>query len=87
MPKTPDPERIDDDNPEWTDTMFATADRFSSLPIDTQQKLKGGRPRRADAKRLVSLRLRPNVIGAYQAKGEDWRAKMEQALVEGLERL
>ncbi|MEO7027674.1 MAG: BrnA antitoxin family protein [Caulobacteraceae bacterium] len=86
MPKPPDPELIDDENPEWTDGMFASARRLSDLPAGAQTKL-GGRPRRADAKKLVSLRLRPNVIDAYQAQGADWRSKMERALVEGLERL
>lgn len=86
MTKRPDPEMIDGENPEWTDAMFADAKPFSDLPAGTRVKLKGGRPRRADAKKLVSLRLRPKVIDAYQAKGTDWRAKMEQALVKALER-
>ncbi|MGA9068761.1 MAG: hypothetical protein WB424_00815 [Terracidiphilus sp.] len=35
--KIPDPERIDEENPEWTDENFAHAVSFSALPADLQQ--------------------------------------------------
>jgi hypothetical protein len=35
----PDPELIDDENPEWTDEMFAAAIPFSALPADLQELL------------------------------------------------
>ena len=34
--QTPDPELIDDENPEWTDEMFAKAIPFSALPAELQ---------------------------------------------------
>jgi hypothetical protein len=34
-----DPELIDDDNPEWTDEMFARAVPFSGLPLELQELL------------------------------------------------
>lgn len=41
---------------------------------------KRGRPPKPDAKVAVTLRLPPDVLAAYQAKGEDWRAEMVAAL-------
>jgi len=35
----PDPELIDDENPEWTDEMFAKAVPFSALPAELQTLL------------------------------------------------
>jgi len=39
----PDPEMIDDENPEWTDEMFARAVPFSGLPQELQALLSGER--------------------------------------------
>ena len=41
----PDPEMVDDDNPEITDEMFARAVRISDLPPSLRAKL-GGRPKK-----------------------------------------
>jgi hypothetical protein len=35
----PNPELIDDENPEWTDEDFARAVPFSALPVELQQLL------------------------------------------------
>jgi len=35
----PDPELIDEDNPEWTDEMFEKAVPFSALPVELQKLL------------------------------------------------
>jgi hypothetical protein len=37
----PNPELIDDENPEWTDEMFARAVPFSGLPQELQALLSG----------------------------------------------
>lgn len=37
----PDPELIDDENPEWTDEMFARSVPFSGLPPELQKLLSG----------------------------------------------
>ena len=37
--KAPEPEMIDDENPEWTDEDFARAVPFSALPAELQQLL------------------------------------------------
>ncbi len=39
-----------------------------------------GRPKTENPKRLVTLRLRPELIARYAALGGSWRAHMEAAL-------
>ena len=80
----PDPEMIDAENLEWTDADFAQAVSFAELPPPLRAKLKGGRPKVADPKTVVTLRLRASVLAAYEARGPDWRAVMERVIVEGL---
>ena len=85
MARQPDLERIDEDNPEWTDEMFARAMRFKALPEDHRQALRSvGRPRKTDAKVLISLRVKPSLAEAYKAKGKGWRLEMEKVLTEAL---
>jgi len=45
----PDPELIDDENPEWTDEMFARSVPFSGLPQEMQALLSGERHIKPDA--------------------------------------
>ena len=49
MSKKPDPELIDEENPEWTDEMFKQSTRFAALPESLQAKLLG-RPKAASPK-------------------------------------
>jgi uncharacterized protein (DUF4415 family) len=75
---------IDDENPEWTADTTGRALGFAQLPPTLQAKLKGGRPRIADPKTVVTLRLRASVLAAYEAQGSDWRARMEKILADAL---
>jgi len=80
----PDPEMVDDDNPEWTDEVFRAAVKLEHLPGSLQGKLRG-RPRSGDPKQVVTLRLRESLVQRYKAQGDDWRARMETILIEALE--
>jgi uncharacterized protein (DUF4415 family) len=82
----PNPEMIDEEAPEWTAQMNAQAMTLKDLPATLQAKLKAGRPRAKDPKRVVTLRLRSSLFAAYEAQGQDWRARMEQVLAEAMER-
>lgn len=82
----PSPEMIDEEAPEWTAQMNAQAMTLKDLPVTLQAKLKAGRPRAKDPKRVVTLRLRSSLFAAYEAQGQDWRARMEQVLAEAMER-
>jgi uncharacterized protein (DUF4415 family) len=44
------------------------------------RKNKGGRPRKANAKVAVTIRLEPDVLDEWKAKGPDWRSLMEERL-------
>jgi uncharacterized protein (DUF4415 family) len=69
-----------DDAPEFTKEMFESAQwEINGVPIPTPPS-KGGRPRKADAKQLVSLRLAPDVLAYYKADGAGWNVRMEAAL-------
>ena len=39
-----------------------------------------GRPKLHNAKQAVTLRLDPDVLARFKAKGDDWRARMAKAL-------
>jgi hypothetical protein len=53
--KRPNPELIDDDNPEWTDEMFARAVPISGLPQDLQDLLSSSKDVKPD-KEIPSTR-------------------------------
>jgi hypothetical protein len=46
---TPDPELVDEENPEWTDEMFARAVPFTGLPKELQELLSQPKTVRPDA--------------------------------------
>lgn len=71
---TPDEERqidagidADPDNPELDDDFFSQAKR-------------GRGPQKTPTKRLVSLRLDPEVVERFRATGPGWQGRMNEAL-------
>ena len=79
MNKRPEPAKIDDENPEWTAADFARAKPFSNLPPSLQATLRG-RPKAAQPKVAISLRLAPDVLAAWKAGGAGWQTRMATAL-------
>jgi uncharacterized protein (DUF4415 family)/uncharacterized DUF497 family protein len=76
---------IDDDNPEWTDEVFARSRPASELPPEilaffpkTLAKLRG--PQKAPTKVPVSLRLSREVVEHYKATGDGWQTRIDDAL-------
>lgn len=72
------------DGPEWTDDQFARAE-FSIgdtiiRPAQGTLTRPPGRPKLADAKQVVTLRLPPSLIERYKSQGADWRARMAEAI-------
>jgi uncharacterized protein (DUF4415 family) len=61
-----------DELPELTDEMLARA-----------KVNKGGRPRSASPKRLISLRLTEDVIQSWRATGPGWQTRMAERLAKG----
>ena len=74
----------DPENLEWTEEMFERAKREErTLPSVVQAMIgprKAGRPKTPDAKQAVTLRLKPDLLRAYQAEGVDWRGRMSEVL-------
>ena len=83
MKKTPDPEMIDDENPEWTDQMFKEAVKFKDLPPDLQKTLRRARgPQKAPTKEMITLRLSKSVLTHFRETGKGWQTRIDEALVE-----
>ena len=79
MKKKPDPEMVDNDNPEWTDKMFRTAVPFSGLPTTLQRKLRG-RPVVGQPKTAISLRVPNDTLARWKASGAGWQTRMATVL-------
>ena len=79
------PRETDPDNPEWTEADFARAKPAESLPEHvlnafprTARRVRG--PQKAPTKRLVSLRLDPEVIDHFKAGGPGWQSRINEVL-------
>jgi len=79
MSKKPNPELIDDENPEWTSAMIKQAVPFDALPASLQAKLRG-RPKAAVTKERITIRLSPDVVQTFRASGEGWQTRVDAAL-------
>ena len=84
MTTKPNPELIDDENPEWTEEMFAQAKRISDLPTSLQAKLRGRGPQKAQPKVSTTIRLSPDVVQAFRAAGDGWQTRIDAALKDWL---
>lgn len=85
MQRHPNPELIDDDNPEWTADDFQKAVAFSELPESLQMKLRAigrGRPKAAVIKERITIRLSREVVESFRATGPGWQSRMDDALKE-----
>ncbi len=86
MKRKPDPELIDQDNPEWTKADFARAVPFSKLPRSLQNKLRAVRgPQKAPTKERITIRLSPEVVAQFRATGDGWQTRVDAALKDWLE--
>lgn len=89
MNKRPDPERVDAENPEWSDKDFKRAVPFTGLSESLQAKLRlnrGGRgPQKTPTKERITIRLSPDVVESFRATGSGWQARVDAALKNWLE--
>jgi uncharacterized protein (DUF4415 family) len=83
MSKPFDPEALDQDNPEWKATEIKRAKSFDGLPESLQGKLRG-RPRAPVTKERITIRLSPEVVGAFRSTGDGWQTRMDSALKDWL---
>ncbi len=83
MPNRTEPSVPTAENPVWTKDRIAQAKRFHQLSPALQQTLAPSRPRgpqKTPTKRLVSIRLSPDVLEALRATGEGWQTRIDEIL-------
>lgn len=69
------------------DTHVIQPSEYDELPELTEEMMaramvnKGGRPKLANTKKLISLRLPEEVINRWRATGPGWQTRMAERLV------
>jgi uncharacterized protein (DUF4415 family) len=83
--KKPNPELIDDDNPEWTEEDFAIArPAHEVLPSSLLKKLGVRGPQKSPTKVALSLRLSSTVVDSFRETGNGWQTRIDAALTDWL---
>lgn len=88
MGRKPNPELIDEDNPEWSAEDFAVArpatevlrEQFGAVAVAHLLKPKRGRPPKAARKRAINIRLSPEVLEHFRATGPGWQTRVDEVL-------
>ena len=86
MPRRSKEPVFDDDNPEWTKEDFAKATRFdppikvTDLTPEILASIARRGPQKAPTKVAVSIRLSPDVVAHFKAKGPGWQSRIDDAL-------
>ena len=88
MPRKPNPELVDEENPEWTKADFARArpaaevlrEQFGAEAVAHLLKPKRGRPPKPLTKRAVNIRRSPEVLAHFRATGPGWQTRVDQVL-------
>ncbi|MGB8363179.1 MAG: BrnA antitoxin family protein [Rhizomicrobium sp.] len=77
---------VDDVGPELTAADFSRAKRMRDVMPEVVEAMKRGRgrPKIAQPKERVSLRLAPKIIAAYKATGEGWQSRINGILARAL---
>jgi uncharacterized protein (DUF4415 family) len=70
-----------DDAPEWTDEMFDQADLYHGDTL-----IRRGRPRLANPKQRVTIRLDDDVVSALRAAGPGWQTRANAILRDWMRR-
>ena len=78
----PEPDLTDPDNPEWTEDDFHKARPATDLPEEVRKAFPRtrGRPRKAEPKVVISIRLSPEVIKAFKSEGPGWQTRIDEEL-------
>ena len=85
MKKRSTPEKLDNDNPEWTAADIKRAKSFAGLPASLQTKLRG-RPKAAVTKERITIRLSPDVVQPFRDTGDGWQTRLDAALRDWLKK-
>jgi uncharacterized protein (DUF4415 family) len=75
------------DSSELTKADFASARPFSEVFPDLAGSIRKGRgPNKSPTKRLVSLRLSPEVIEHFKSTGSGWQSRIDETLRKAVKR-
>ena len=75
------------DNPELTKADFAKARPFAEVFPELSASIRKGRgPNKLPTKRLVSLRLSPEVIEHFKSTGSGWQSRIDETLRKAVKR-
>src|ERR1700751_2816325 len=75
------------DNPELTKADFAKARPFGEVFPDLAASIRRGRgPSKSPTKKLVSLRMSPEVIEYFKSTGDGWQSRIDKTLREVVKR-
>jgi uncharacterized protein (DUF4415 family) len=79
-----------DDAPEWTQDQFDGAEIAIGgkviRPAQTMLTRPRGRPKKADAKVHIHIRLSPQVLAHFRAAGPGWQTRIDEVLRDWVER-
>lgn len=82
MTAKPDPELLDDENPELDEAWYAEAKPAAEvLGEETVRKLAGGRPRALDPKEPVKIRLARSALDHLRNSGPGWQTRVSEAIL------
>src|SRR5689334_7729822 len=71
------------DSPELTKADFAKARPFGEVFPDLNESIRRGRgPGKSPAKKLVSIRISPEVIEYFKSEGDGWQSRIDETLRE-----
>ena len=72
----------DPENPEWTEEELANARPFAEVFPELAEKFRqaAGRPRAAQTKKAVSVRLDADVLAKFRATGPGWQTRINEVL-------
>jgi uncharacterized protein (DUF4415 family) len=78
---TPNPEMVDNENPEWTDEMFVQAKHASDFPeLQGLLKASRGRPKVENPKKTISIRLSNDTLEFFKSTGKGWQTRIDEIL-------
>ncbi len=87
MSKKPNPELLDDENPEWTAEDFAKARPASEMlpqlfgeKVAKKMLKPRGRPHVEFPKERINIRLSHEVVEHFKSAGEGWQTRIDTAL-------
>jgi uncharacterized protein (DUF4415 family) len=74
-------------SPELTEADFANARPFAEVFPDLSASIRKGRgPNKSPTKKLVSLRLSPDVIEHFKKEGRGWQSRIDETLRKAVKR-